>query len=125
MVDLKPISIGIIVGVLAGGAYYADGQWDPQLLFFLVLTWGLAGWLLTRNHHTMKNADILPQLLFAGLVAGIPLYSIHPELSLGDLRMTLVLHTTGVAAAGVGLGAEMSESSHEKQSTTVAHSPDQ
>lgn len=65
----------------------------------------------------MKNADILPQILFAGLVAGIPLYSIHPELPLGELRMTLVLHTMGVAAAGV----EMCESSHEAQSTTVTN----
>lgn len=117
--DFKPVSIGAIVGALAGGAYYADGQWDPQLLFCLGLTWGLAGWLLARNHRAMKNADIPPQILFAGLVAGIPLYGIHPELPLGGLRTTLVLLTTGIAAAGIGLGAEMSESSHEERSTTV------
>lgn len=118
MVNFKPIFIGVIVGILVGGAYYADGQWDSQLLFFLGLTWGLAGWLLTRNHHTMRNADILPQILLAGLVAGIPLYSIHPDLPLGDLRATLVLFTTGVAAAGIGLGAEMIESAYEEQSTS-------
>lgn len=120
MANLRPISVGVLVGVLAGGAYYAGGQWDQQLLLFLVLTWGVAGWLLARNRHTIKHADILPQILFAGLVVGIPLYSIHPELPLGDLRMTLVLHMMGIAAAGVGLGTEMGESPCEEQSTSVA-----
>ncbi|RDI70337.1 hypothetical protein [Halopelagius longus] len=120
MADFKHVSIGAIAGVLMGGAYYAEGQWDPQLLFFLGLTWGLAGWLLARNRRTLNDAEPLQQILYVGLVIGTPMFSIHPELPLGDLRMALVLLTMGVAAAGIGLGAEMSEASREEQSTAVA-----
>lgn len=118
MVKFRPISIGAITGILAGGSYYADGQWDPQLLFVLVLTCGLAGWLLVRNRHVMKNANILSTALLVILVTVVPLYGIHPGLPLEDLRTTLGLLTTGIAGAGIGLGAEMSDSAHEEEDSS-------
>ncbi|CQR52934.1 hypothetical protein [Haloferax massiliensis] len=119
MAEFKHVSIGVLVGILAGGSYYADGQWDPQLMFCLILTWGVAGWLLVRNRRALSNMPALHQILFVGLVSFVPLYSIHPELPLGSLRTVLVLHATGLIAAGIGFGAEIGASSRREQRTTA------
>ena len=119
MVDFKGLSVGIIAGVFASGAYYFDGPWDPQLLLFLGLTWGFAGWVTTRNRFVLKNANNGPQVLFVLLVVGVPQFGIHSGLPLGGLRSTLGLLAMGVAISGIGLGAEMSESTNEEKNATV------
>jgi len=119
MVDFKALSAGVIVGGVIAWIHSIDGTGNPQLLLSLGLIWALAGWLLTRNGSVLKDSGLFPQLLFALLVV-FPLYSIHPELQLGGYRLTLVQLAMGIAAAGIGLGAEMSKSAGEKQSQPVS-----
>ncbi|ELZ82597.1 hypothetical protein C453_15968 [Haloferax elongans ATCC BAA-1513] len=120
MVDSKALSVGVIAGIFASGVYYLDGSWDAQLLLFLGLTWGMAGWLVARNLSSLENPNTVPQILLALLVTGVPLFGIHSDLPLGSLRSPLGLLVMGVAVAGIGLGAEMSTSPAEEQRTTVA-----
>ncbi|ELZ78145.1 hypothetical protein KU306_01230 [Haloferax larsenii] len=120
MADSKALSIGVLASVFASGVYYLDGSWDAQLLLVLGLTWGIAGWVVTRNRSALKNPNTVPQILFVLLVMGLPQFGIHSDLSLGTLRSPLILFVMGVAVAGIGLGAEVSTSPAEEQSTTVA-----
>ncbi|NLV03916.1 hypothetical protein C5B89_09480 [Haloferax sp. Atlit-47N] len=120
MVNSKALFIGVIAGAFVSGVYYLDGSWDSQLLLFLGVTWLMAGWLVARNQSVLKNVNTLPQILFALLVVCVPQFGVHSDLLLGSLRSPLELLVMGVAVAGIGLGAEMSESAAEEQSATVA-----
>jgi len=53
-------------------------------------------------------------------VTGVPWLGVHADLALGDLREPLVFLTMRVAAAGIGLGAEVSDSAEQERTTTVA-----
>ncbi|WP_089871610.1 hypothetical protein [Halogranum rubrum] len=117
MVDYKSLSAGVIVGGVIAWVHSIDGSWNPQLLLSLGLIWALAGWLLTRNRSALKDSDLFPQILLPLLLV-FPLYSIHPQLQLGGHRLTLVQLAMGIAAVGIGLGAEMSKSTDEERPQT-------
>ncbi|SFK66972.1 hypothetical protein SAMN04487950_0498 [Halogranum rubrum] len=118
MVDYKALSAGVIVGGVIAWIHSIDGSGNPQLLLSLGLIWALAGWLLARNRSALKDSGLFPQILLPLLVV-FPLYSIHPDLQLGGHRLTLVQLAMGIAAAGIGLGAEMSKSADEERSQPV------
>jgi Flp pilus assembly protein TadB len=119
MTDTKSLAVGGFAGVAVAGITYVEGLESLQLVVCLGLVWALAGWSLTRNRRLLRNADALPAVLYALLVIGVPMFGVHADLALGDLREPLVFLTMGVAAAGIGLGAEMSGSTEQERTTAV------
>jgi hypothetical protein len=120
MAGIKSLAVGGFAGVAVAGITHVEGLESLQLVVCLGLVWVLAGWALTRNRRLLRNADALPAVLYALLVVGVPWLGVHAELALGDLREPLVFLTMGVAAAGVGLGAEMGGPTEQEQTTAVA-----
>ncbi|MBP1988095.1 hypothetical protein [Halolamina salifodinae] len=122
MVYPKSLAVGGLAGVAVAGVNYVEGLESVQLLVCLGAVWAIAGWSLTQNRRNLHPSDTLHQLLFALLVAGIPPFTIHADLPLGGFRVPLMFLATGVAAAGIGLGAGMSELSNKNrtESPTVA-----
>lgn len=113
MVYLKSLAVGGLAGVAAAGVNYVEGLESMQLLVCLGVVWAIAGWSLTQNCRTVRRSDTVHQLLFALLVVGIPPFAIHADLPLGEFRVPLMFLATGVAAAGIGLGADTIESSNK------------
>lgn len=104
--------------MVVAGVNYVEGMESVQLLVCLGAVWAIAGWSLTQNRRTLRHSDTVHQLLFALLVVGIPPFAIHADLPLGEFRVPLMFLATGVAAAGIGLEADMSESSNKNRTVT-------
>jgi hypothetical protein len=118
MVHLKSLAVGGLLGAAVAGVNYVEGLESVQLLVCLGVVWAVAGWSLTQNHRTLRRSETVHQLLFVLLAVGIPPWAIHADLPLGELRLPLMWLATGVAVAGVGLGAAMSEASTENRTPT-------
>lgn len=125
MIRPKSLAVGGLAGVAVPGVNYVEGLESVQLLVCLGVVWAIAGWSLTQNRRTLRRSDTVHQLLFALLVVGIPTFGIHADLPLGEFRLPLMFLAMGVAAAGIGLGADMSESTDTTRtgSPTVADQP--
>lgn len=115
MIDLKSLAVGSLSGAAVAGVNYVEGLESTQLLVCLGVVWTIAGWSLTQNRRTLRRSDTVHQLLFALLAVGIPQFGIHADLPLGEFRVPLMFLAMGVAAAGIGLGADMSESSNRNR----------
>ncbi|MFC5974007.1 hypothetical protein ACFPYI_22025 [Halomarina salina] len=120
MTDIKSLAVGGFAGVAVAGITYVDGVESLQLVVCLGLVWAFAGWSLTRNRRLLRDADALPSVLYALLVVGVPFFGVHADLALSGLREPLMFLTMGVAAAGIGLGAEISAPTEQERTTTVA-----
>lgn len=118
MIHLKSLAVGGLLGAAVAGVNYIEGLESVQLLVCLGAVWAVAGWLLTQNHRALRRSDTVHQLLFVLLAVGIPPWAIHADLPLGELRVPLMWLATGVAVAGVGLGADMSEASTENRTAS-------
>jgi len=118
MVHLKSLAVGGLLGAAVPSVNYVEGLESMQLLVCLGAVWAVAGWSLAQNHRGLRRSDTVRQLLFILLAVGIPPWAIHADLPLGELRLPLMYLAMGVAVAGFGLGADMSEASTENRTPT-------
>jgi len=118
MVHLKSLAVGGLLGAAVAGVNYVEGLESMQLLVCLGAVWAVAGWTLAQNHRALRRSETVYRLLFILLAVGIPPWAIHADLPLGELRLPLMYLAMGVAVAGFGLGADMSEASTENRTPT-------
>ncbi|GGL53794.1 hypothetical protein GCM10009039_09950 [Halocalculus aciditolerans] len=112
MTDPESLAVGGLAGVAAAGVNYIDGLESVQLLVCLGAVWAVGGWSLSQNRRVLRHSDTVHRLLCVLLLVGIPPFAIHADLPLGEFRVPLMFLATGVAAAGIGLGADMNKSSN-------------
>ncbi|WP_122089381.1 hypothetical protein [Halalkalicoccus subterraneus] len=117
MIDNEALTGGLVIGIIPPFVLSLDGFWDPWLVFFVWVSFTIAGWLLVRRRAVLRGGDRRWNTLFVLLIVGGSQFGIHMNLPIdSDLRIALWFLVMGIGLAAMLIGVEIGRHSVERSS---------